>query len=120
MIILIWIYPQVDLNFINTVYLWVKRQRKLDEINESFLITESTKAMSIELEDMYIYGVLATINCTAIMNPNTTKVFLIGIATNHQILIPTNDKTTLVEPANDNDCKCGLDRHLFSGLYGGR
>lgn len=53
---------------------------------------------------MYIYGVPATINCTAIMNPNTTKVFLIGIATNHQIVIPTNDKTTLVGPANYNDC----------------
>lgn len=38
------------------------------------------------------------------MNPNTTKVFLIGIATNHQIVIPTNDKTTLVGPANYNDC----------------
>ena len=37
------------------------------------------------------------------MNPNTTKVFLIGKATNQQIVIPTNTKTTIVEP-NENGC----------------
>ena len=36
-----------------------------------FLITEPPKALSLELEDMYIYGVSATVNCTATINPNT-------------------------------------------------
>ena len=52
--------------------------------------------LSVELENPYIPDLPATVNCTATMNPNTTKVFLVGNNTNNQLMIiPTNNENFL-------------------------
>ena len=59
----------------------------------------------MELQDLYLKFDLATINCTATMNLNTTKVFLIGNKTRDQIIvIPTKEEITFVEPATKYGC----------------
>ena len=60
--------------------------------------------MSIELDDEYVKGLSATINCTSTMNPNTTKVFLMKKILSSQYVIPRNDETTFVEPADEYGC----------------
>lgn len=60
--------------------------------------------MSIELDDAYVKGLPATINCTSTMNPNTTKVFLMKKILISQYVIPTNGETTFVEPADEDGC----------------
>lgn len=62
--------------------------------------------MSIELENEYVTGLdlPSTINCTSIMNPNTTKVFLVAIKSKNVIVFPTNHETTFVKPANEDGC----------------
>ena len=69
-----------------------------------FIITEPPEALSIELNDEYVKGLSSTINCTSTMNPNTTKVFLIKKILNSQYVIPTNDGTIFVEPADEDGC----------------
>ena len=59
----------------------------------------------MELENEYLPDVPATVNCTATMNPNTTKVFLVRNNTNNQIMIiPTNNEKIFVEPAKEDVC----------------
>ena len=59
----------------------------------------------MELKNEYLPDEPATVNCTATMNPNTTKVFLVQNNTNSQLMIiPTNNEKNFVEPANEDVC----------------
>ena len=59
----------------------------------------------MELQDSYLKFETGNINCTATLNPNTTKVFLIGKNTLDQIIvIPITEEITFVEPATKDGC----------------
>nr|XP_022290674.1 uncharacterized protein LOC111102286 [Crassostrea virginica] len=66
--------------------------------------TAPPRNLAMELQDLYIKYYPATINCTATLNPNTTKVFLIGNKTHQIIVIPTTEELTFVEPATKEGC----------------
>lgn len=70
-----------------------------------FIFTATPNFYPIELEAEYFLNHPATMNCTATMDPNTTKVFLVVDYTNNQIsAFPANDEKTFIEPSNEDNC----------------
>nr|XP_022327791.1 uncharacterized protein LOC111127048 isoform X4 [Crassostrea virginica] len=59
--------------------------------------------LSLDLEDQYISGIDATINCTANMDPNNTMLFLVGkeSTAREPTMAPTINVQTFVEQSND-------------------
>nr|XP_022288903.1 uncharacterized protein LOC111100993 isoform X3 [Crassostrea virginica] len=68
------------------------------------IVQATPRNLAMELQDLYLTFDPATINCTATLNPNITKVFLIGNKTNQIIVIPTTEELTFVEPATKDGC----------------
>ncbi|XP_078311808.1 uncharacterized protein LOC111100993 isoform X5 [Crassostrea virginica] len=73
------------------------------------IVQAPPRNLAMELQGLYLKYETGNINCTATLNPNTTKVFLIGKnALDQIIVIPTTEEITFVEPATKYGCNSNV------------
>ncbi|XP_061171718.1 uncharacterized protein LOC133181197 [Saccostrea echinata] len=103
--------PGDDICNIGGVYLC-----KVKSFNESLLFPEDDESqlviaappsnIVIAIKDNYSKGAInETINCTAILNPDTTILALVKLSDESYAMVPKNITKTSIEPARTEDCR---------------